>query len=125
MHSWVFILLQVLQVMVVGATENAPSETLLEKFPVELQINEVLSLKAKAHHHFNLEAPQDCAGAKPEFDVTATEATCQWDRAGVRQVVVSLCDDGNTFCRQQKVQVTVNDPSGESLPIRPQAVANA
>lgn len=88
------------------STEKALKEGLVKPAVTDPLINEVVTYKPIADHHFNLEAPQDC-GEQGTMDPTAREITCQFHTSGKRQVRLSVCDNAKKYCKQEIIKVTV------------------
>jgi len=79
---------------------------LLEPATMKPLINETVEYKPIKGHHFNLEAPQEC-GDDSTIKPTAKTVTCQFHSAGSRDVVVSVCDDEKSYCKQEKIKTEV------------------
>jgi len=79
--------------------------------PPELRLNEFLNLRPAEGHHFNLEAPQDCAGL-PFLTKTARKLRCQMIRPGDHRIKLGVCDDANSYCRFPEFTVRVRAPKG-------------
>ena len=97
----------------VSATD-APKSLLQYAPPTDVLPNEVIKLEAIAAHHFNLEAPNDCAGNsfhKKEKKIFE----CQISKPGKNVISVYVCDDKNTFCRSENHTVTLPGPGSQGL----------
>ncbi|MFI5361744.1 MAG: thioredoxin domain-containing protein [Elusimicrobiota bacterium] len=80
--------------------------SLLASRPASALVDEIVELKPVEGHHFNLEAPQKCGGAAP-VEVLPRRLRCQLSTPGTAEVLVSVCDDALTFCRQERFDVAV------------------
>ncbi|MCB0394848.1 MAG: thioredoxin fold domain-containing protein, partial [Bdellovibrionales bacterium] len=80
-------------------------------FPDKVAVNEIIKLKPIEGHHFNLNAPQKCAGGKMILS-TKEELDCQIDKPGKQKVELSVCDDPESFCKTEAYDVTVTAPRG-------------
>ena len=92
--------------LVLAVSVSAAEPSLLVSRPQKALANEVIELKPIAGHHFNIEAPQKCGGAKAD-SVTPRRFRCQMRAAGRVEVVASVCDDAKSFCRQERFEVNV------------------
>ena len=88
------------------AAPAAAESSLLESRPASALVDEVVELRPIAGHHFNVEAPQKCGGEKA-LEVLPRRLRCQLTKPGVNAVLVSVCDDALTFCRQESFDVKV------------------
>jgi thiol-disulfide isomerase/thioredoxin len=84
--------------------DAAPS--LLASRPESALVDEVIELRPAGGHHFNVEAPQKCGGEKA-LEVLPRRFRCQLTKPGVNAVLVSVCDDALTYCRQESFDVKV------------------
>lgn len=85
---------------------HAAVPSLLEAPPKEAKINEVIFLKPKKGHHFNLKAPNSCDQGMV-LKKEPWEIQCQVTQSGSHKMKVSICDDAKTFCRQEELAVQV------------------
>jgi thiol-disulfide isomerase/thioredoxin len=106
--DWVMILLA-LSLALSGAASAEPS--LIKDRPQSALLNEVIELRPVAGHHFNVEAPQKCGGEKP-LEVLPNRLRCQLKSSGKVPVLVSVCDDALTFCRQESFDIMVLGAAG-------------
>jgi thioredoxin-like negative regulator of GroEL len=88
------------------AVSAAADDSLLKSRPKNALVDEIVELKPKDGDHFNLEAPQKCGGAAP-LELLAHRLRCQLTRPGRNEILVTLCDDALTFCRQERFDVDV------------------
>jgi thiol-disulfide isomerase/thioredoxin len=91
---------------VLAAPSFAAAPSLLKSRPENALVDEVVELAPIDGHHFNVEAPQKCGADKP-VEVVARRLRCQLTRPGVATVLVSVCDDALTYCRQESFDVKV------------------
>ncbi|MDX6771077.1 MAG: thioredoxin family protein [Elusimicrobiota bacterium] len=89
-----------------AAAPSGSNLELLASAPSAAVVNEVIELKPAAGHHFGVEAPQKCGGARA-LEVTPRRFRCRLDRPGAAPVVASVCDDAKTYCKQARFSVTV------------------
>lgn len=88
----------------------AADSSLLASRPATAVVDEVIELKPAAGDHFNLEAPQKCGGEKA-LEVLPHRLRCQLKKPGVATVLVTICDDKLTFCKQETFDVKVEGVS--------------
>jgi len=88
----------------------AAEAPLLQPHPNTALLNEILELKPAAGHHFNVDAPQKCGGARAD-EVLPRRFRCQLRTDGKVPVLASVCDDAKTFCRQESFTVEVRKTS--------------
>jgi thiol-disulfide isomerase/thioredoxin len=103
------------------AVPAAADPSLLKSRPASALVDEVIELRPIDGHHFNVEAPQKCGGAKP-LEVLPRRLRCQLAKPGLAEVLVSVCDDALTFCRQERFDVKV---SGAAKKARESSPSNA
>jgi thiol-disulfide isomerase/thioredoxin len=97
-----------------------PQPSLLKNRPVTALADEVIELKPVDGHHFNVEAPQKCGKDRP-LEVVPRRVRCQMTRTGKTAVMVSVCDDALTFCRQESFDVLVTGVSRSTAKKSPMA----
>ncbi|MBI3563634.1 MAG: thioredoxin family protein [Elusimicrobia bacterium] len=100
-----------LPLLALAAAASAAEPSLLKDRPTSGLLDEVVELRPAAGHHFNVEAPQKCGGEKP-LEVLPRRVRCQLKSAGKFPVLVSVCDDAKTFCRQESFDISVRGASG-------------
>ena len=89
------------------ALPAAADSSLLVSRPSTAAVDEVIELKPIPGNHFNTEgAPQKCGGEKA-MEVLPRRLRCQVKKPGVATVLVSVCDDKLTYCRQESFDVKV------------------
>jgi len=84
---------------------------LLASLPDQILANEQLVLKPAEKHHFEMKAPQECAGFPFQLK-TPRVMRCQVTEPGVYKIEVSVCDDAKTYCKFVKFQTKVDKPKG-------------
>ncbi|MFI5345796.1 MAG: thioredoxin fold domain-containing protein [Elusimicrobiota bacterium] len=84
----------------------AEDASLLKNRPETALVGEVIELRPAAGHHFNVEAPQKCGGERP-LELISRRVRCQMKNPGKIPVLVSVCDDALTFCRQERFEIKV------------------
>lgn len=88
------------------AAPAAAEPSLLASRPASALVDEVIELHPVAAHHFNVEAPQKCGGEKA-LQVLPRRLRCQLTKPGIASILVSVCDDKLTYCRQETFAVKV------------------
>ena len=102
----ILLLLAALATIAPLSTPAAAETSLLVSRPATALVDEVIELKPIPGHHFNIEAPQKCGGMKA-LEVLPRRLRCQLPKPGLAKVLVSVCDDALTFCRQETFNVKV------------------
>lgn len=93
--------------LALSAVPAHADDSLLVSRPKTAVVDEVIELKPVAGNHFNTEgAPQKCGGEKA-MEVLPRRLRCQLKKPGVAVVLVSVCDDKQTYCRQESFDVKV------------------
>jgi len=105
-----------------AAPAFAADASLLKNRPDSALIDEVVELQPVAGHHFNVEAPQKCGGERA-LEVVPRRVRCQMKRAGAVPVLVSVCDDALTFCRQERFDIDVRGAARAAAKTSPMAAA--
>ncbi len=95
------------------AVPAAAESSLLMSRPAAALVNEVIELRPVDGHHFNVEAPQKCGGEKA-LEVLPRRLRCQLTKPGAASILVSVCDDALTFCRQESFDVKVAGAAKEA-----------
>lgn len=98
----------------------AAEPSLLRSRPTAALVDEVIELKPAEGHHFNVEAPQKCGGDKP-VELLPRRVRCQPGRPGKYAILVSVCDDALTFCKQETFDVQVTGVSKAAAKASPMA----
>lgn len=96
----------ILTLLALAVAASAAEPSLLKDRPSAGLLDEIVELRPAAGHHFNVEAPQKCGGERP-LEVLPRRLRCQLKHAGDFPVLVSVCDDAKTFCRQESFAVAV------------------
>lgn len=92
--------------LLLAAAANA---SLLESTPKKALLNETVELRPIGGHHFNMDAPQKCDG-RPALDASPKRIRCQMTHGGDVPIVVYVCDDAQTFCRDERFSISVTGP---------------
>jgi hypothetical protein len=87
--------------------KNAPS--LLTLSSTEVAWQEVVAIQPVAAHHLNIKSPNQC-GKGHLLSVTEQKAECMMKSPGRNGLQIFVCDDKNTFCRREVLQVDVSYP---------------
>jgi len=80
--------------------------SLLKSRPATALTDEIVELRTIDGDHFNSEAPQKCGGDAP-LEVLPHRLRCQLKTPGKATILVTVCDDALTFCRQESFDVDV------------------
>jgi thiol-disulfide isomerase/thioredoxin len=88
------------------ALPAAAEPALLKSRPETALVDEIVELRPVDGDHFNLEAPQKCGGDAP-LELLPRRLRCQLSRPGKAEILVTVCDDALTFCRQERFSVDV------------------
>jgi thiol-disulfide isomerase/thioredoxin len=104
----------------------AGADSLVKSRPASAMLNERVELKPVDGHHFNVEAPQKCGKSRAD-EVTPRVFRCRLASSGDVEIVASVCDDAQTFCRQERFTVKVAgrkpDAAREKLTPKPHPFA--
>jgi thiol-disulfide isomerase/thioredoxin len=75
-------------------------------------LNETVQISPTEGHHFNLKAPQKCVKSSSDkentINPTAKKIKCQYHSPGEKKITVSVCDDKEVYCKQEKYIVNVS-----------------
>lgn len=75
-------------------------------------LNETVQVTPIDGHHFNLKAPQKCVKSSSDtentINPTAKKIKCQYHSPGKKKITVSVCDDKEVYCKQEKYEVLVS-----------------
>ncbi len=88
-----------------------PKDSLLKPLLNKYVVNEVIDLKTIDGHHFNLKANNNC-DLKTPLSAEASFIQCQFDEAGMKKINLYICDEKETFCKFEKINVLVTAPKG-------------
>ena len=76
-------------------------------------INETVSISPVDGHHFNLKAPQRCVVGTEDKENTinpsAKKIKCQYHSEGRKKITVSVCDNNEVYCKQEKYEIQVSN----------------
>lgn len=84
--------------------------SLLKNRPSQVVAGQIVALTPLDGDHFNQDAPQKCGADAPQ-ELKPRRLNCRFRRPGVNHVLVTICDDALTFCRQERFDVDVR-PGG-------------
>jgi thiol-disulfide isomerase/thioredoxin len=99
-------MLTLLLLLSAPAAPASAEPSLLKSRPQSALVDEIVELRPADNNHFNVEAPQKCGENKP-LEVLPRRLRCQLTRPGVAKVLVTVCDDALTYCRQESFDVKV------------------
>ena len=102
---------------------SAAEPSLVQSRPRSALVDEIIELKPRAGHHFNPQAPQQCGGERA-LEVIPRRFRCQLAKPGAARVLVSVCDDAETFCRQERFTVDVRGAALGAGKVSPTAKAS-
>ncbi len=80
--------------------------SLLKNRPAQAVAGQTVELSPRDGDHFNQDAPQKCGDDAP-LALAPRLLRCRFRRPGVNHVLVTICDDALTFCRQERFDVDV------------------
>ncbi|NNN05169.1 MAG: hypothetical protein HKL90_04640 [Elusimicrobia bacterium] len=80
--------------------------SLLKNRPTQAVVGQTVEVSPLDGDHFNKDAPQKCGGDAP-LELRPHLLRCRFRRPGVNHVLVTICDDALTFCRQERFDVDV------------------
>ncbi len=92
-------------------------KNLVRNLTLDPIINEIVSYKPVDDHHFNLQAPQNC-GLNGTIDKSTRVINCQYHTAGKHNIVLSVCDNANTYCKNERLTVTVQNQLSKNPKIK-------
>lgn len=99
-----------------GKDKTTPTGLLATALSPEYLQYEVLTVRPIAGHHFNLKAPNKCGGGQLLEGTTPMILKCQLTATGAQELLFSVCDDKETFCRQETRTVKVLQSGGKAEP---------
>lgn len=108
--------------LALAAPAFAAEPSLLKSRPASALTDEVIELRPASGHHFNPAAPQKCGGERA-LEVVPRRFRCQLTKPGPNEVLVSVCDDAETFCRQESFTVSVSGLPKKEAKLSPIAAA--
>jgi hypothetical protein len=73
------------------------------------EYEQILSITPIAGHHLNVKSPNTC-GKGEIFSTSEQKIDCKMKSAGANELNIFVCDDANTFCRREVLNVRVNYP---------------
>ena len=87
------------------------AESFLELSSSELEWKQTVRIKPLKGYHLNLKSPHKCGAGKVQ-NLAEHSIDCLMMSFGEQQLEVFVCDDANTFCRRELLEVRVHQPSG-------------
>lgn len=73
------------------------------------EYEQILSITPIANHHLNVKSPNTC-GQGAVVSTSEQKIDCKMISAGANELHIFVCDDANTFCRREVLNVRVNYP---------------
>jgi hypothetical protein len=98
-------------VLMAASARAADDKTLLQPFPSEPKLNEIIAFEVVPNHHFNLQSKTNCGNGRLISEKEQL-VECQMYAPGTSELQLYVCDDAKTFCRREVVKVTTQQPSG-------------
>ncbi len=100
-----------------------PQDSLVKPILVKYVVNETIDVRPIEGHHFNLKAHNNCdmqepSVLKPEF------LQCQFDEAGKKKINLFICDDKESFCKMEKLDVDIVAPNGYQSALKKRVSSN-
>jgi hypothetical protein len=105
------LVLSVLMFLGNAADVKAPEASLIKDYPKDPLINEIISFEPVAGHHFNLEAKNACGNGRL-VSVSQDMVECQMSAPGTSRLELFVCDQKQTFCRREELNVKTQQPEG-------------
>lgn len=102
---------------------KAPGESLLKPMLNKYVVNEMIDIRPIEGHHFNLKANNSCNLTKPATIKTGF-MQCQFEEAGQYKIHAYICDDKESFCKFEKVDVLVSAPRGYKKALKKRVSSN-
>ena len=103
-----WILIPILSIFADVDLKNAASFLQLSSSDVEW--NQTVQVIPVSQHHLNIKSPNECGGGKLQ-KLNEQVFECLMTRTGQKQLQVFVCDNQNTFCRREILDVRVRYPS--------------
>lgn len=102
---------------------KTPGESLLKPMLNKYVVNEMIDIRPIEGHHFNLKANNNCNLTKPQT-LKAEFMQCQFEEAGTYKINAYICDDKESFCKFEKLDVLVSAPRGYQKALRKRVSSN-
>lgn len=102
---------------------TAPGESLIKPMLNKYVVNETIDIRPIDGHHFNLKANNNCNLVKP-LTLKPEFMQCQFDKAGQFKINAYVCDDKESFCKIEKLDILVTGPRGYKEALRKRVSSN-
>src|SRR5690606_5561239 len=86
-----------------------PQDSLVKPLLNKYVVNEMIDLHVIDGHHYNLKANNNCDTGKPS-KIESNFMQCQFDEPGMKKINAYICDEKETFCKFEKINVLVTAP---------------
>jgi tetratricopeptide (TPR) repeat protein/thioredoxin-related protein len=100
-----------------------PNESLIKPLFNKYVVNEMIDIRPLEGHHFNLKANNNCNLTKPET-LKPEFMQCQFKEAGAYKINAYICDDKESFCKFEKLDVLVSAPRGYKEALKKRVSSN-
>lgn len=102
---------------------KSPGESLLKPMLNKYVVNEMIDIRPIEGHHFNLKANNNCNLTKPQT-LQPQFMQCQFESAGSYKISAYICDDKESFCKFEKLDVLVSAPRGYQKALKKRVSSN-
>lgn len=102
---------------------KSPGESLIKPMLNKYVVNEMVDLRPIEGHHFNLKANNNCNMVKPQT-LKPEFMQCQFNQTGQFKINAYICDDKESFCKFEKLNVLVTAPRGYKEALRKRVSSN-
>lgn len=102
---------------------KSPSESLLKPLLNKYVVNEMIDIRPVEGHHFNLKANNNCNLVKPQT-LKPEFMQCQFKESGSYKISAYICDDKESFCKFEKLDVLVSAPRGYKEALKKRVSSN-
>ncbi|MES2768682.1 MAG: thioredoxin family protein [Bdellovibrionota bacterium] len=102
---------------------KAPGESLLKPMLNKYVVNEMIDIRPIEGHHFNLKANNNCNLVKPQT-LKPEFMQCQFEESGMYKINAYICDDKESFCKFEKLDVLVSAPRGYKKAMKKRVSSN-
>lgn len=100
-----------------------PKESLVKPLLNKYVVNEMIDIRPIEGHHFNLKANNNCHFKTPRT-LKDEFMQCQFDEAGKYKINAYICDEKQTFCKFEKLDILVTAPRGYKKALKKRVSSN-
>src|SRR5690606_36681601 len=86
-------------------------------------VNEMIDIRPIGGHHFNVKANNNCHFKTPRT-LEDEFMQCQFDEAGKYKINAYICDEKQTFCKFEKLDILVTAPRGYKTALKKRVSSN-